>query len=112
MGMAWPILIYVWFTFFIAISAVYNAGWAAGFYAFATSLIFIVVGASVKASVWWGDRAQKIGSPIVALLPLALAQWLSSGFSAQMFGYHLTGSLWGWIGFAICFVFTNKRLAS
>jgi hypothetical protein len=29
----------------------------------------------------------------------------------HLFGISLSGGLWGWIGFAVCFVFANKKLA-
>lgn len=33
------------------------------------------------------------------------------GFSARLFGQDLSGGLWGWIGFTICFAFVDRRLA-
>jgi hypothetical protein len=48
---------------------------------------------------------------VVAVLLAALAQWLSSSFSVQLFGHSLSGALWGWIGFATRFIFANKKLA-
>jgi hypothetical protein len=77
----------------------------------ATSLLFLVAGGGLKASLWWGDKAQKIGGAVVAVLLAAFAQWLASGFSVQLFGHPLSGGLWGWIGFATCFVFATKKLA-
>jgi hypothetical protein len=83
-----------------------------GIYTITASFLFLVAGGGLKASLWWGGKAQKIGGSIAALLLVALAQWLSSGFSVQFFGHHFSGGLWGWIGFAVCFVFANKKLAT
>jgi hypothetical protein len=109
--MFWPIYFYLIMSIAIAGSAAFNAGLAAGFYAIATSSLSLVAGGGLKASLWWGDKAQKIGGSIVALLLVALVQWLSDGFSVGLFGHSVSGGAWGWIGFAICFVFAGKRLA-
>jgi hypothetical protein len=109
--MFWPIYIYLIMSVTIAGSATYHVGWSAGLRAIAVSFLFLVAGGGLKASLWWGDKAQKIGGCVVAVLLAALAQWLSSGFSVQLFGHPLSGRLWGWIGFAVCFVFANKKLA-
>lgn len=110
--MFWPIYIYLILSTALAGSAVLNASWSAGLYAITASFLFLVAGGGLKASLLWGDKAQKIGGSVVALLLVALAQWLSNGFSVQVFGYHLSGGLWGWIGFAVCFLFANKKLAT
>lgn len=109
--MFWPIYMYLIASLAIAGSAAYHVGWSTGLLAIAASSLFLVAGGGLKASFWWGDKAQKIGGSVVAVLLAALAQWLSSGFSVQLFGQPLSGGLWGWIGFAVCFVFANKKLA-
>jgi hypothetical protein len=109
--MFWPIYMYLIASLAIAGSAAYHVGWSTGLLAIAASSLFLVAGGGLKASLWWGDKAQKIGGSVVAVLLAALAQWLSSGFSVQLFGQSLSGGLWGWIGFAVCFVFANKKLA-
>jgi hypothetical protein len=109
--MFWPIYMYLIASLAIAGSAAYHVGWSTGLLTIAASSLFLVAGGGLKASLWWGDKAQKIGGSVVAVLLAALAQWLSSGFSVQLFGQPLSGELWGWIGFAVCFVFANKKLA-
>jgi hypothetical protein len=109
--MFWPIFVYLLMSIAIAATAVSNAGWSAGLSAVATISLFLVAGGGLKASLWWGDKSQKIAGPIVAVLLVALAHWLSGGFAVHLFGYFRSGGLWGWIGFAICFVFANKKLA-
>jgi hypothetical protein len=107
--MFWPIYIYLVASVTIAGSAAFNAGWTRALYVITTSSLFLVAGGGLKASLWWGDKGQKVGGSIVAFLLVGLAQWLSTGFSVQLFGYHLSGELWGWIGFAVCFVFAKSR---
>jgi hypothetical protein len=109
--MFWPIYVYLIASLAIAGSAAFNVGWWPGLYTIATSFLFLVAGGGLKASLWWGDKAQKIGGSVVAVLLAALAQWLSSGFSVQLFGHPLSGGLWGWVGFTVCFIFANKKLA-
>jgi hypothetical protein len=89
-----------------------NARWSTALYALLTSFLFLVARGGLKASLWWGDRAQKIGGSIVAAVLAILAQWLSTGFSVKLFDHFLSGAQWGWIGFAICFVFAGKTLAT
>jgi hypothetical protein len=109
--MFWPIFVYLIMSLAIAGSAAFKARWSVGLYTIGTSALFLVAGGGLKASLWWGDRTQKFGGLFVALVLAAVAQWLSSGFSVRLFGYSLSGGLWGWIGFAICFLFADRRLA-
>jgi hypothetical protein len=94
----------------IAGSAAVKAGLGPAFYVIAISSLFLAAGGGWKASLLWGNKAQKIGGSVVAVLIVALAQWLSSGFSVHVFGYALSGAAWGWIGFIICFVFATRTL--
>jgi hypothetical protein len=108
--MFWPIYVYVIASLTIAGSAALNAGLGPAAYAITTSFLFLMAGGGWKASLLWGDKAQKIGGSVVAVLIVALAQWLSSGFSVDLFGHALSGAAWGWIGFVICFVFATRKL--
>lgn len=47
--------------------------------------------------------------PIVVVLVLAIAYWLSGGFSVQFFGVHLSGLVWGIIGAEIGGVFALAK---
>ena len=71
----------------------------------------MIAGGGLKASLRWGDKAQKIGGFVVAILILGIAQWLATGFSVWLFRNHLNGDLWCWIGFGTGLVFTTKKLA-
>jgi hypothetical protein len=72
----------------------------------ATSLLYLVGGGGLKASLWWGDKTQKIGGSIFAVVLVCLAQWLSSGFSVHLFGYPLSGAALGvdrlWYLLCVC----------
>jgi hypothetical protein len=65
--MFWPIYIYLILSITIAGLATFNVGWSTGLHAIATSLLFIVAGGGLKASLWWGDKAQKIGGALLRL---------------------------------------------
>jgi len=62
------------------------------------ALTFLAVGllpcfavGAAKWGIFAGDKQQSIGVPIVALIPLGFAYWLSRGIALQVFGYHLSG---------------------
>jgi hypothetical protein len=110
--MFWPIYVYVVMSLMIALSAWSNSGFSVGLSAIGTSTLSLIAGGGLKAALWWGDKAQKIAAPIIAAIVMALVYWISHGFEVQLFGYVIAGALWGFIGFIICFVFTNKKLAS
>jgi hypothetical protein len=74
-----------------------------------SSFLSLLSGGGLKASLLWGNKAQKIGGSVVALLIVGLARWLAEGFSVWLFGSHLSGDLWCWIGFAIGLVFTSSK---
>ena len=109
--MFWPIYVYVIASLAIAGSAAVNAGLGPAAYTITTSSLFLMAGGGWKASLLWGDKARKVGGSVVAVLIVALAQWLSSGFSVHLFGHALSGAAWGWIGFVVCFVFATRKLA-
>lgn len=110
--MFWPIYVYLIASVAIAVSAAAKVGWASSLCAVVVCFLCLIAGGGLKASLWWGDKAQKIGGSFVAALVMALAQWLAGGFSVWLFGRHLDGNLWGWIGFGIGLVFTNRKLAA
>jgi len=110
--MFWPISIYLLLSLAIALTGWLDAGFTVGLSAIGTSVLSISAGGGLKASLLWGDKAQKIGGPLIAAIVMALALWISRGFSVQLSGYILSGTMWGWIGFVICFVFASKKLAS
>ena len=108
--MFWPIYVYVIGSFVMSASAAVTTGLSAGFCAVLSSGLFVIAGGGFKAGLRWGSRSQRVKSFIGAAILLSIAVWLSYGFSVQIFDYALTGAEWGWAGFAICFVFANRRL--
>jgi hypothetical protein len=94
----------------IAVSAWSNGGWTAGLSAFGTGAVSLVAGGGLKASLWWGDKAQKIGGLVIATILMALSSYfMAPRFSVHLFDFTATGQEWGWLGAAICFLFTDKK---
>jgi hypothetical protein len=109
--MFWPIYIYLIASILLAGSALFKVGWVPALCTAAASMLALTAGGGLKASIRWGDKAQKIGGSVVAILIVGLAQWLSTGFSVWLFGDHIGGDVWCWIGFAVGLIFTSKKLA-
>lgn len=107
-----PIFVYVILSVIIIVSAAMNASLGVGFYALSASVLALAAGGGLKASLWYGDKTQKIAGPFIAALILVVALWLATGFSATLFGYAISGPLWVVIGAVVCFVFVNRKLAS
>jgi hypothetical protein len=63
-----------------------------------TAMLPCIAMAGLKWGVLMGDRQQKIGVPLVAVLLLAFSYWLSNGVSIQIFGHHLSGFVLALIG--------------
>jgi hypothetical protein len=77
-----------------------------------TSLLSLVAAGGLKFGILWGDKAQKIGVLLVAFALLVLAYWLSSGFSVEVFGYQVSGLMWGAAGASIGLLCVDRRMAS
>jgi len=93
----------------ISISA-FTAGWRAGLSAAGTSLLSVIAGAGLRGSLY-GTKPQKVTDFVLAAILISIAYWLGQGFSAHLFGFDLTGSERGLLGFAICLLFTPKWMA-
>lgn len=107
----WPIYVYLILSIVIAGSVAIKVSWVPALWTIIASFLSLVAGGGLKASVLWGDKAQKIGGAIVALLIAGLAQWAAESFSVGLFGNHIDGDLWCWIGFAVGLIFTSRKLA-
>jgi hypothetical protein len=110
--MVWIITIYLFLSIAIAITGAIKAGVLVGLSAFGASYLAVVAAGGLKFGLFWGDSAQKIGVPIVAVLLLAFAYWLSGGFAAQLFGVALSGEAWAIIGGLVGFVCVNRGMAA
>jgi hypothetical protein len=107
--MFWAIFIYVIVSATIAISAGIHAGIWVGLHAAGGSFLALTAGGGLRASLR-GDRTQKIVGTLIAIVILGLALWISTGFSATLFGVHINGPIWAAIGFVVCLVFADKKL--
>jgi hypothetical protein len=109
--MVWLLNLYVIMSVVVSVSAAFHVGPAAGAYAVLTIAVALIAGGGLKATLFWGNTAQKIGGPVATALLVILAYWLSSGFSVGLFSYRFTGAEWGAIGFVIAFLWANQRIA-
>jgi hypothetical protein len=107
--MFWPIFVYVVMSVAIAVSAGIHAGFWVALHAAGGTILALSAGGGLRASLR-GDRTQKIAGGIIALAFMGLAVWVSTGFSATLFGVHIIGPIWAGIGFVICLVFADKKL--
>ena len=46
---------------------------------------------AIKLGIIAGDKQQKVGVPLVGLIPLAFGYWLSGKVDLHVFGHHLSG---------------------
>jgi hypothetical protein len=94
-------VVYVLAIFGMAVALAFKVSVAMAFYFFAASMISCVAAAGFKWGLLRGDKQQRIGVPIVAILLLGFAYWLSLGVSVAIFGLHLSGLLCCLIGAAV-----------
>jgi hypothetical protein len=106
---AWMIYIYVLISLVIAFTA-FSAGWRAGLSAIGTSFFAFVAGVGLRRGLY-GKTRQKVAGLGLAVGLMSITHWVGQGFSVHVFGYDLTGTAWGWLRFAICFLCITKRCA-
>jgi len=92
------VMFYTLAIFGMAIAFMFTKDIVSAFSFFGTAMIPLVAVAGLKWGVLRGDSEQKIGVPLVAILLLAFAYWLSTGVSIQIFGYNLNGLVLGIAG--------------
>jgi hypothetical protein len=96
------ITIYAVFSITLAVSAWANAV-ASGLSLLTIALIAFCSGAGLRGSFYYGY--QQISAATMATLTcMAIATWIGQGFTAQLFGIELSGSVWGWLGFIVAFI--------
>ena len=105
----WIIYIYVLISLVIAFTT-FSAGWRAGLSAIGTSFFAFVAGAGLRGGLY-GTTRQKVAGLGLAVGLMSITHWVGQGFSVHVFGYDLTGTQWGWLGFVICFLCITKRFA-
>jgi hypothetical protein len=89
----------------IAISAGIHAGLSSALCAFGAPLLALAAAGGIKSVLKTGDKAQKIGTPIIGVGLLGLAYWIGGGFSVSLFGHYVTGHGWTVAGMVIGFLF-------
>jgi hypothetical protein len=104
----WPILIYVVMSVAISVSAGLRSGFWVAIHAGGTSVLALGAGGGLRASLR-GGTSRKLWGGIYAAVILGLALWVSMGFSAQLFGYSVSGPIWATIDFVVCLVFGDRK---
>ncbi len=108
----WPIYMYLAASFVLTLGALIDNEIHVALCLGGTSFISLIAAGGLKFGILWGDRAQKIAVPLVALLLFAFAYWLSPGFYVQLWGHRLSGLTWGLIGVLVEIVFCDRNMAS
>jgi len=91
-----------------AVAGFFHGMWKVGLIMIISSFIASLAGASGKWGLFYGSKGQKIFMPILALLLLALATWLTRNIFVTKAAVPLMW--WIWIGFGIGAIFANKRM--
>lgn len=81
----------------LAIAFVFTNGIVFALCFFGTAVIPCIAVAGMRWGIVRGDNQQRIGVPVVAVLLLLFAYWLSTGVSLQLFGYRISGLAFGLI---------------
>jgi tetratricopeptide (TPR) repeat protein len=108
----WPVYLYLIASTVLTLSALFRGEMHAALCLCGTSFISLIAAGGLKFGILRGDKAQRVGVPIIALVLFAFAYWLSNGFSVQLFGYNLSGLTWGAIGALIGIAFIDQRPAN
>jgi TPR repeat protein len=105
----WPAYLYLIASIVLTFSALFRAEIQGALCLFGTSFVSLIAAGGLKFGLLRGDKAQRIGVRLVALVLFALACWLSSGLSVQVLGYSLSGIMWGAIGAIIGIISIDQR---
>jgi hypothetical protein len=108
--LSWLICPYVLMSLLVGGLEAIRVGLDPGLCALLTSALVLIAAVGLKANLFWGNMRQKIGGTVVTVSLTALAFALSRGFSVHLLDHTLSGTAWGAIGFAICFLFAGRRL--
>jgi hypothetical protein len=112
----WLLRAYMLTTVVVAATDAAHGGIAIALCTIGTSSLFGVAGGSLSRI--FGDartetpgrsKDMMIGGIVSAVLTVALAQWLSSGFFVEVFQFRLPGWAWGWLGFIIAGIVYRSR---
>jgi hypothetical protein len=103
------LVVYALVSIAVAGVALFRAGWGIGLSIVAGSLLALIAGGGLKASLLWGDRTQKIGGTVIAIVLRGAAQWAAQRFSIWIGSREVAGDLWCWGGFAVGLLFITSR---
>jgi hypothetical protein len=85
------VVLYTLAIFGMGVALIFTSGIVFVLYFVGTAMIPCVAVTGLKWGILRGDRQQRIGVPLVAVLLLAFGYWLSSDLSIFIFGHHLSG---------------------
>jgi hypothetical protein len=97
------ITIYIVVNITLALSAWANAGVGGVLSALTIGLVTFCSGAGLRGSFYYSWQ-QISGATMATLFCMAIATWIGTGFSAELFHVELNGSIWAWLGFSASFV--------
>jgi hypothetical protein len=92
------IMLYTLAVFGIGTAIIFTGGFVFALCFVGTAMIPCIAVAGMKWGLLRGDRQQRIGVPLVAIMLLIFVYWLSTGVSIQVMGYHLSGLTLALIG--------------
>jgi hypothetical protein len=109
------IILYVFASIVIAVTAAIYAGWVAGLSAIGASLIALFASTSLRTEI---STTPKSGAAhdlrwagiISTIIALAFAWWLSRYFGVQLFGYFISGTIWAAAGAVIGFATARRTI--
>lgn len=107
--MFWIVFLYLIISVIPAIVNLFDntaLGWSILF----GSLLAVFAGGGLKGS-FYGNKLQKIGGFVSAVIFMLIAYWLSSKFSMSIKGFSFTGLEWVIIGFFVGLLFVSKSIA-
>jgi len=107
--MFWIIFSFIICSIFMAFDAI-TSGWIVAISLLVSALISVGAGAGLRGSLYFG-MGPLIGGLLMAIIFMGVAQWLGTKYSVGLFGNHLSGQMWSFIGFIIGFVFTTRKFA-
>ena len=84
--------------FGLGIGFIFTNGIVFALYFVGTTTIPCIAVAGIKWGIFRGDRQERIGVPLVGILLLAFAYWLSTRVSILILGHHLSGLALALIG--------------
>ena len=105
----WIIFVYVMLSLILSISAAMRSGLWIGVAFAVGSVLAVAAGGGFRASLL-GPNKQKLIGGLITVGILAVAAWVGTHFSAQLFGVFVSGPLWVGIGFIVCFLFVDKKM--